>query len=606
MCGIAGIRVASGIPDQTLLQAMSDAIAHRGPNDEGIEIFGNVGLVNRRLAVIDLSKQGHQPMSRLDGRVWLTFNGEIYNHRELRAELIELGHRFVSQSDTEVVLAAYVQWGREFIGRLRGMFAFAIFDAREDKLLLVRDRIGIKPLYYATAADGSVLFASEIKALRCRADIGRRIRADAVAQFWAFTHLIDYETWFEGVHQLPPAHWLEIDSSGNVHSGPYWNALDHLDTRRGVPIGLLEDELRQRLEEAVHLHTISDVPIGAHLSGGLDSSTVVALLSRESDRPVETFSGAFAEGQRYDEREYIDIVVTAFNTSHHQVIPTLDDFERDLSQLMYALDEPVVSASAFAQYEVCRLIKSSGVIVVNGGQGGDEIFGGYPRYLTPLLWSRSPWRALQMSSIQAYARRAMFGGRMGGWITGLRPEFIRRLSVWPRKPRIAGNPTRDQMLFDLMFYLPALLQVEDRTSMAFSLESRVPFLDHHLVEFALGVPAEVLMEGGRLKALFRRSVDDWLPDAIVNRADKRGFPTPIDVWMRGPGAEWIFSQISGCQPLSDYVFRPGYLDKLMELHRRGASWTTHPLWSALAIATWAQNEKLDLSFAQISSQPGPS
>jgi asparagine synthase (glutamine-hydrolysing) len=597
MCGIAGVLNLDGRPaDPDLLSRMAVVMAHRGPDGEGFHRDGPLGLAFRRLSIIDLSHAGDQPMSTPDGSLWLVFNGELYNFVELGAELRALGHHFQSHADSEVVLHAFEEWGQACLDRLLGMFAFAIWDARRRRLTLVRDRLGIKPLYVAEH-DGSVVFGSEIKALRELPGVARRARPEAIAQYLAFTHAIDDQTWFEGVNRVPPGGLVTVAEAEGMRSRSWWDPVDlyrspSAGAGRGAP-----QRIRDLLEEAVRIHLRSDVPVGAHLSGGLDSSTVVALVAGLGDGRVATFSGAFAEGAPYDERRWIRLVVERYGTDHREVVPTADELPRDLPRIAWHMDEPTAGPGVFPQYRVCRLARDAGVIVVNGGQGGDEVFGGYPRYLRELRGVERGGRAAlpRPDVLRTAARRELFGGRLAHLLSGLHPDLGGRLRGYrPERPTCAlGDRVAEEMYFDLRHYLPALLHVEDRTSMAVSLESRVPLLDHRLVELMAAIPSGEKLAGGALKPLLRAAVRDVVPAEIIDRTDKRGFPTPVGPWLRGPLLDWARRTLLDGRFAQHRVFAPARLRATLEGHRLGLPGTTHLLWSAISIALWFEAFEAD-------------
>ncbi|HLN15251.1 MAG TPA: asparagine synthase (glutamine-hydrolyzing) [Acidimicrobiales bacterium] len=588
MCGIGGVLRFDGAEvDLGLLRRMAGSLAHRGPDDEGVYTAGPLGLVNRRLAVLDPTPQGHQPMGSPDGSLWLTHNGEIYNYQELRAELSAAGRVFKTGTDTEVILAAFEAWGIACLERFVGMFAFALWDARDDTLWLARDRLGIKPLHYA--CDGQrLVFASEIKTLFLDGDVHKEMRAEAFAEYLAYTHPLERDTtWFKDVHTVPPGCYGRVND-GRLEVTSWWDPVDCY--RRSPAEGPdLVHEVREQLEDAVTLHVRSDVSLGAYLSGGLDSSLVVGLVAETLPDPVWTFSGAFAEGERYDERRYVRLVVDRWHTVHHEVVPDDEAFRHDIGQVAWQLDEPSVGVAAFSQYEVCRLVKDSGVKVVNGGQGGDEVFGGYPRYLrhTEPGWAGALRQAFDLPVMKAHVRRRLYDGSFGRRVTGLHPDLARRLGDFrPTRPSALADPVADAMYFDLRYYLPALLQVEDRMSMAMSIESRLPLLDHRLVELAASIPSSTLMPDGRLKGLLRQSVADVVPTEIVERRDKAGFPTPFGPWVRGPLGGWARDLLLGPDFTARRVFAPRYLRALLDLHQKTPLPMTYPLWVAVSVALW--------------------
>jgi asparagine synthase (glutamine-hydrolysing) len=623
MCGIAGIYDKDGAPvEQAALERMAGAIRHRGPDGDGFYYGEGVGLAHLALRIIDLSDAARQPMSNEDGRLRLIFNGEIYNYRELRPDLEARGHRFRSQSDSENILHAYEEWGPGCLGRFNGMWAFALWDEGTRRLFLARDRLGIKPLYYWW--DGQqLIFGSEIKALLAHPAVAVEPNGAAIAQYFQAMHLGGDHTWFQGIHRLLPGHYLTVDASG-LHIRRYWDLPAAED-----PPGVRSEadyiaEVRALLADAVRIHLRSDVPVGAHLSGGVDSSAVVALISRQLDGPVRTFSGAFGEGPAYDERPYIQAVVDRYRTDHHEVVPTWEDLPAVLPRLVWHLDEPVVGAGAFPQYFVCKITRAAGVIVVNGGQGGDELFGGYYGYIPAYLRSLAqalrrrpaPGRAAALvadgarvlldPTLRPVALTALRSGRRGRLQTGdgaALPAFFGptlRILDFASSILESADPTTDNpkskiqnpksplgaaLAYDLRHYLPGLLHVEDRTSMAWGLESRVPLLDYRLVELAMRIPAPLKLRGLETKRILRRAVADLLPPAVAARRDKKGFPTPIDRWFAGPLAGWLEGQLLGPEAQARGLFDPPYVRRALAEHRAGAD-RSRDLWMLLNTHQW--------------------
>lgn len=620
MCGIAGIYNTDGAPaDGDVLARMARAIRHRGPDGEGFYAEGGVGLAHLALRIIDLSDAARQPMTTEDERLWLIFNGEIYNYRELRPELEARGHRFRSQSDSENILHAYETWGPDCLRRFNGMWAFALWDRTARRLFLARDRLGIKPLYYWW--DGQhFAFASEIKALLQHPLIPVQPNGAAIAEYFQAMHLSGDHTWFAGIRRLLPGHYLTVGPDG-LQIARYWD----LPAEEDAP-GLRReaeyiDEVRALLDNAVQIHLRSDVPVGAHLSGGVDSSAIVALISRHLPGRVRTFSGAFAEGPAYDERPYIHAVVERYHTDHHEVVPTWKDLPATLPRLLWHLDEPVVGAGAFPQWHVCRITRAAGVIVVNGGQGGDELFGGYYGYIPAYLRSvqralgRHPSVPLALAlagdtarvALQANLRRAavaaLQAGRRGrlqiGPTATLPAVFgptLRELergadgveeSIGPKsKIQNPKSPLGMALAYDLRHYLPGLLHVEDRTSMAWGLESRVPLLDYRLVELAMRIPAPLKLKGLETKRILRRAVADLLPPVVAARRDKKGFPTPIDRWFAGPLGPWLEEQLLGPTAQARALFDPAWVQAALAAHRSGSADRSRDLWMLLNTNLW--------------------
>lgn len=601
MCGIGGIIYGNGeeIP-MARLEAMGQVMAHRGPDDHGIWMGPGIGLVHRRLSIIDLSSAGHQPMHSADRRLTVVFNGEIYNYLELAEELAGLGHRFRSNSDTEVLLAAYAAWGVNCLRRFQGMFAFALWDQAEEVLFCARDRVGIKPLYYATVP-GGLVFGSEIKVLKEVVPHGFRPNTQAISDYLALGYNIGEETWFEGILKLEPGHCLTW-RRGTIEIRPYW-VLDFQPDMDLTP-GQVCDALGQRLGEAMKLHLRSDVPVGAHLSGGIDSSSIVALMAREVGEGVPTFSGAFAEGGVYDERAYIRMVVDRYRTRHHEVVPRGQDLPGVLPRLLWHLDEPVVGPGVFPQFMVCQLVSQAGIKVVNGGQGGDEQFAGYlpyyPLALRSLVGSLSGAGRAAPLGAWAYAPQLLFKSHpfqrlAQRWnrrnVTGrpwhrlpLECSFERFKGLAPSGQRL--GPFEQRAYMDLKYYLPGLLQVEDRTSMAWSIESRVPLLDHRLLELSMRIPSWIKVRRGVLKGIFREVMRGMVPDPILDRRDKRGFPTPIGPWFAGPLGPWLEDLLVARPLRAQEILDQEMLSRLIREHASGAVDHSQSLWSAMNIELW--------------------
>jgi len=592
MCGIAGLIEAGDRPlDRRLLEAMATALAHRGPDGEGYVLLApggrekpfavagglsralgarepatgafRVGFGHRRLAIVDLTPLGRQPMGTDDGRFWITYNGEVYNAPELRRELTALGHRFRSMSDTEVVLAAYRQWGGGCLARFNGMFAFAIWDGEADCLFCARDRFGIKPFYYRE--DGSRwLFASEIKALLCDPALRRRPNDRALFDYLTQGRQ-DHttETFFDGVRQLAPGECLTVrlrpDSTGLVVEHRHWYRLPE-GAERLAPQDAAA-RLRDLLEDSVRVQLRADVPVGSCLSGGLDSSSIVCLMARvvpAGTPPPQTFSSC-QEDERFDERRYIREVVARTGVRNHEVFPNAEELYQGLPQIMWHHDEPFAGTSMLAQWAVMRAAGHAGVKVLLDGQGSDEVLCGYPRFMGSRIadliragrWGRAwrewaAWRqvhqAVHPTTMAAMVRGLLPTGlvrRLRARVTGetawLNPAWLRACSdaaESPLKPREGRSLLAAHQVQALTQDLPALLHAEDRNSMAFSVEARVPFLDHRLVEWLVRLPVEHKIRDGMTKAVLRDAMAGVLPDQVRLRRDKMGFVTPEDHWLR--------------------------------------------------------------------------
>lgn len=570
MCGIAGFtsltRQQVQRPQQTL-QAMSALIAHRGPDGCGIWVAPQAqsGLAHRRLAVIDLSTAAHQPMHGQNGTV-ITYNGEIYNHLELRAELAQDWH-FTSHSDTEVILAAYAKWGTDCVSHLRGMFAFAIWD--NGRLFCARDRFGIKPFYYTVQGE-TLYFASEIKALLPVMD-DIATDPDALAEYLTFQYTIGDRSMFKGVQVLMPGHVLVVEN-GAVKSERYWDV--HYDIDLIHSQEWFTENLHALMEDSIAHHLRSDVPVAAYISGGIDSSLIGIMASQHPSFARMGFHGKFTQFPGYDESHYAQMACDSAGMALHAIDITANDFSDHIAALIYHLDQPVAGPGSFPQYMVSKLAASK-VKVVLGGQGGDEIFGGYARYLIayleqclkaaidgtykdgnfivtpesiipnltvlqeykPLirqLFSENLFGPLDERYMRLIDKSADMGSEVD-WSqlnrTGVVARFLDIFNV-----RRRGQPESyfDSMThFDFKCLLPALLHVEDRTAMAHGLESRVPLLDHRIVEFAATIPAKYKFEGGQMKRLLKTTFANSLPPALLARRDKMGFPVPLKEWFSG-------------------------------------------------------------------------
>jgi asparagine synthase (glutamine-hydrolysing) len=530
MCGIAGIWQRNGAPvDRARLARMAETLVHRGPDDSGFHFddAAGLGLAHRRLSILDLTSAGHQPMVYQD-RYWLTYNGEVYNFQALRRELEDLGHTFQTQTDSEVILHSYAEWGPDAVTKWNGMWALAIWDSQERTLFVSRDRLGVKPLYYSHIGD-TLAFASEIKALLSLPGLLKQPYEPAVQDFLR-RDLQDHAetTFYENILQVPAAHWILFHPDRGPERRRYWQ----IDPRRRLDLNVDEaaEYFRDLLSDSVRLRLISDVPVGTCLSGGLDSSAIVCAMTEYLGQgKVETFSARFVE-PKWDEGVYIRIVLDQTGAVPHPVFPDPDDFIEDLDRMLWYQDEPFASLSMFAQWSVMRAAKQAGVTVLLDGQGSDELFAGYGfwgTYWADLL-TRGRWGDLwdswhARSAIDKRPMTQQWLSTMGGF----------------RQQGSSGFGRLNGILHDYLTRrrLPALLHWEDRNSMAFSREARVPFLDYRLVEFAFALADECKLHDGWDKALIRKS--GILPEAIARRRDKMGFVTPQEGWMNGPLAPFI-------------------------------------------------------------------
>lgn len=579
MCGLVGVYNLKREPiSSDTLVKMRDIMTHRGPDSDGIYLDNNIGLGFRRLSIIDL-ESGHQPMTTADGRYTIVFNGEIYNYIELRELLIHRGVIFRTESDTEVLLQLLVQEGKRGLLRLNGMFACAVWDKKRRELFVARDRIGIKPLYYFFDGDRFV-FGSEIKAIIADRTIKREANYQAIADYLSFMYVPDDKTFFKNIKKLLPGHCATVSEKDGLVIEEYWDLRYEEATKTESQF---IEELRFLLNDSVKLHLRSDVPVGCHLSGGLDSSTISTLSAKHLQRPIKTFSGKFNESDFYDETRYAKIVSQASGTEYLETAPDMTFFQSSLAKLVWHMDEPAVGPGIIPQFSVCQLAAEN-VKVVLGGQGGDEIFAGYSRYFltyedipsTGQHFSTST--TVKKSLLNSWMRKAqlVYGyAQQHGLKTTLSkigqriqqpPAGLDSFSdIWRKysttmelKSHLLGSTMKetlseydindtfhrylgktvsddpfDQMLYhDIKAYLPGLLQVEDRTSMAVSLESRVPLLDYRIVELAASIPSSMKVKGLEPKYIFKQAIKGIIPEEILNRKDKKGFPTPISIWFK--------------------------------------------------------------------------
>ena len=597
MCAIAGIYDRSGPPDAFAVERMVAVLRHRGPDDSGVLVDGPVALGNCRLAILDLSAAGHQPMQDAGGRFVITYNGEIYNYVELRAELERAGERFRSGTDTEVLLRAYALWGEDCLPRLNGMFAFAVYDRQERTLVCARDRLGVKPLYYGW--DGRrLVFASEPKAPLEAALIGRDMAPEAVYEFIVRGFTTGGRSFYADLRALEPGHTLRLRPDGEPEVRRWWNPSTEPDEERSGDEWV--EEIGALLDDSVRIRLRSDVPVGVNLSGGLDSSAIAAAAARNAETEILAFTAAFPTHPGSDERRFARAVAGRYALPMREVEVDLDDLPDDFNRLLWLLDEPLAWTAAFPQLKVCELVARSGTKVVLGGQGGDELFGGYLRHrarhhLTALR--RGSPRERAVAGLELAHLTVREGLRVRRTFTkvpddALSPAFLAAVDpafrAEARRPPLRAESAAELMLWDLRTYLPALLQLDDRTSMAVSVESRTPMLDFRLVELVLRVPARLKFEAGRPKPLLRRAVQGWLPEDVLARRDKRGFPTPLHQWRSRPRLRRLVDDLAG---KGDAVFTPQYL-------ARRDSFTQNELWTVLMVQGFAARLRGELDAAR--------
>jgi asparagine synthase (glutamine-hydrolysing) len=626
MCGIVGALIFDGSDfriDASYLVRMRDTMVHRGPDGAGYWIApnGRVGLGHRRLAILDLSEAANQPMCNEDGSLWLSFNGEIYNHADIRRELEARGghHWRTSHCDTEVILHAYEEWGIDCLDKLRGMFALALWDARQQQLWLVRDRIGIKPLYYS-CHHGRITFASEIKALLADPAQPRAVDQEALIHYLSFLATPAPRTLFAGIRKLPGGTYLRVSPRGAMREQRYWHLADHVQKLDGVPEDELPGRILDQLRTSVRLHKASDMPVGVFLSGGIDSSTNVALFSEGSSQRTRTFTIGYA-GQYptcANELTFARQMAGAVGAAYHERLLDESDLLDFVPRMVQLQDEPIADPVCVPLYYVARLARDNGVAVCQLGEGADELFCGYPNWYR--AWQLARWndwpvptaaKRLTLAWLSAagksasrhaewlrrgIARQPIFWGgaeafnsvekqriaspRLRGLLQDcdswdvIRPLWQRFRECWPRRSHL------DWMSYlDLHLRLPELLLMRvDKMSMGVSLEARVPFLDHSFVELAMSVPEEAKMRRGELKYLLKRAVRGVIPDALIDRP-KQGFGVPIQEWFRHRLGRWAWYELDCFCRQTEFFDRDGIID----LFRRKCG---PQLWFLLNFALW--------------------
>jgi len=618
MCGIAGIVAADELhpDDRGRVRLMRDVMTHRGPDGEGYLIDGLAGLGMRRLAIIDLAT-GDQPIFNEDRSCAIVYNGEIYNHHDVRRELERRGHRYATHSDTESILHAYEEYGVDCVRHLRGMFAIAIWDAPRRRLFLARDRFGKKPLYYTTPAGPAarLAFGSELKAILALPDVARRVNSQAVADYVAWGYVPDPLSIYQGISKLPPAHWLTYED-GRVRVERYWDVSYEPRVTR-EPEEFYVERTLAILDEAVRIRLMSEVPLGAFLSGGTDSSIVVALMAKHSHDRVKTFSIGFEE-PKYDELPYARRVAEHFGTEHYEEV-VRPDAERDVMALVRQFDEPFADSSMIPTYYVSRAARKR-VTVALSGDGGDEMFAGYLRYLDggavraanrlparardailgPLARALPPGtkgidrlRDLLGTPDQQYVRQVTRGLALSSHDV-FAADFVRRLEH-PDPSYVAGpflSAARNwdvlsrRQYLDTHTFLPGdILTKVDRASMMVSLECRAPFLDHELAEFAATIPAELRMKGMTTKYLLKKVAERLMPAEIVHRS-KMGFAVPVEHWLKKEWAARSEDVVLGKTALERGVFREDFVRRIVTEHRSGKRDNSSMIWSLMMLELW--------------------
>ena len=632
MCGIAGILDIKRKPENHILLSMTGAMRHRGPDGEGIYIDGPAGLGHRRLSIIDLNT-GAQPMSNEDGSVWITYNGEVYNFVELRNELESRGHKFRTKSDTEAIIHAYEQYGEECVKKLRGMFSFCIWDAKKKTLFLARDRVGKKPLYYFYNKSRFV-FASEIKAIIADRNIKRELDMSAVCDYFTYQYVPFPKTIFKNIYKLPPGHFMTVHQQPDNRIDIQIDIQQYWDIKYCPDYSVSENEwvegLKEKLLDAVKVRLISDVPLGAFLSGGLDSSAVVAFMSRVMSQPVKTFSIGFEEAD-FSELEYARKIARQYGTDHHEMIVKPDAVEL-LPKLAWEFDEPFADSSAIPTYYVSKMARKN-VTVVLSGDGGDETFAGYSRYASASWFYR--WTKFAPYPL----RRIFFGGVSSLMPYGMRGKgFLRHLTLSPFEYYKGMITQEDSKYFDELFnkdviseiaghrgkktgilksnngmmeefynrypnddYLTKIQYLDTKTylaediltkvgraSMLCSLETRSPLLDHEVLEFAARIPSSYKIRNSQKKYIFKKTMSEFLPSDIVNR-DKMGFCTPLRHWFKKDLAGYAEDMLLGEKCRNRGFFNTKFIESLISSHRLKYRDLSSHIWQLLFFEHWCRN-----------------
>ncbi|HZI62027.1 MAG TPA: asparagine synthase (glutamine-hydrolyzing) [Pyrinomonadaceae bacterium] len=626
MCGINGIAFSSRsgrTVSRPQLEAMRDVIRHRGPDDEGIFIDRNVGLGHRRLSIVDVAA-GHQPMTNEDGTLHIIYNGEIYNHAEFREWLESRGHVYKTHCDTETILHLYEEHGVDCVEHLRGMFAFAIWDQRKQELFIARDRLGVKPLYYFHADDGSLYFGSEIKTIFAADALKPELNYAALPDYLANHAPSGETTLFGGVKRLLPGHTL-VWRDGKINIKRYWDVSFVKAKDEGFSDKDYIEQWTELFRTSVKLRLMADVPLGMFLSGGIDSSAIAAMMSGMVDEPIKTFSVAFREREA-NELVYARLVADKYKTDHHEILVSPEDFFAALPNLIWHEDEPLAHPSSVALYFVSHLA-SQNVKVVLTGEGSDELLAGYARYKKTVfnLEFGARYQSLTTAGIRKTIQSGIAGMSPGSKLRqklsrtflALTPDiesiYFDNFAVFPRSMHAAlltaetrdhvghsdpyaevktlleqtdAQSLLDRLLYaDIKTYLHELLMKQDQMSMAASIESRVPFLDHKLVEFTASLPERLKLRGWTTKYILRQSMKGVLPETILTRS-KMGFPVPIGAWFRGPYSFLLDEFVLSSRALERGIFEPDFLRDLVRRHQSGGENHDERLWALVNFEMW--------------------
>jgi asparagine synthase (glutamine-hydrolysing) len=598
---------------------MLNSIRHRGPDDQGVYLSSQVGLGHARLSIIDLSS-GHQPLSNEDGTVWIVFNGEIYNYRELRSFLLTKGHVFKTQSDTEVIVHLYEEFGPQCVERLRGMFAFALWDGKAKQLFLARDRVGIKPLYYSLS-DNAIVFASEIKAILVDPAVSRHLAPEIIDRFLTFLYVPGEETLLKDICKLAPGHYL-LARNGKVEIRQYWD-LSFLKPSEPLSMEEAESELSNLLAEAVELHMIADVPVGVLLSGGVDSTAVLSCAAERTDKEISSFTVGFSDAGFADERPYARLAAETFGSRHHEMTITADDFVAFLPKYVWHMEEPVCEPPAVALYYVSKLARDH-VKVLLSGEGGDEAFAGYDNYRS-ITWlerlkqvwpagnGAASWGLSQLNSWAHSARVAKYaplvnakfpdyyysrtstpyrysGNGIGQlYASDFHRSIDKEYTVEPLRrlfSKMEHQSVLDQMLYiDTKTWLPDDLLIKaDKMTMANSLELRVPLLDHRLLEFAASLPSDFKLKGFSLKYIWKKALSKRVPSGILKRK-KAGFPVPYEFWLRNNLKNQVRDILTDRKTIERGYFQKAAIEKLISANSDFGTYSKE-VFSLVALELW--------------------
>jgi asparagine synthase (glutamine-hydrolysing) len=637
MCGICGVweyGATEGRVERALIEKMRDVMTHRGPDDAGELIFdsGRGGFGFRRLSIIDLSPAGHQPMRGCTDRVWLVFNGEIYNHAELREGLEQRGHTYASRTDSETILHLYEERGLDFVNDIEGDYAIALWDADRERLVLARDRAGVKPLYFYQQ-NGRFIFASEIKAILEHPAVMPEVNEEALYHYLTFVTTPAPQTLFQGVQKLPAGHMLVVDRSGQARMTQYWDALPPVS-----PVVRSEAEHQKNILEllraSIKKRMMADVPFGVFLSGGVDSSANVALMSELMTQPVRTFTVGFHDTEELNELESAQAISKRFGTNHHEVMIGREEMQKFLPELIFHQDEPIADPVCVPLYYVSKLARETGTIVVQVGEGSDEIFGGYDWFRTYLQIEERFWRHAERFPVSARHAASVLAKPLVKKVfkKRLANELVRRLGAneslfWggavvfdetmkasvlsaERRAGYNGLSTYDVIreyqekiaaarpesdyaarmtYLELKLRLPELLLMRvDKITMATSVEARVPFLDHHLIEYAMGLPRNLKVKGASGKHILKRALESVLPADVLYKP-KRGFGAPINEWFRGPGGEGLVKQLMNSSIRERNFFDYAFVQRMADEHARGTRDWSANLWCLLNLSLWYEH-----------------